>query len=131
VRQLRLCIRKSLAIYLIMALLVLGSLPTDLMAALIPSDLDAAGLMVGADRLADIQKIQSVLESKVVAQRLTDLGLSMQEVQQSMAKLTTEELHQIATNLDGLQAGGDVGIIIAVLLVIALVLLIIFLAKRV
>jgi len=114
-----------------MALLVLGSLPTDLMAALIPSDLDAAGLMVGADRLADIQKIQSVLESKVVAQRLTDLGLSMQEVQQSMAKLTTEELHQIATNLDGLQAGGDVGIIIAVLLVIALVLLIIFLAKRV
>ena len=72
-RQLRLCIRKSLAIYLIMALLVLGSLPTDLMAALIPSDLDAAGLMVGADRLADIQKIQSVLESKVVAQRLTDL----------------------------------------------------------
>ena len=45
-RQLRLCIRKSLAIYLIMALLVLGSLPTDLMAALIPSDLDAAGLMV-------------------------------------------------------------------------------------
>ena len=55
----------------------------------------------------------------------------MQEVQQSMAKLTTEELHQIATNLDGLQAGGDVGIIIAVLLVIALVLLIIFLAKRV
>ena len=116
-RQLRLCIRKSLAIYLIMALLVLGSLPTD--------------LMVGADRLADIQKIQSVLESKVVAQRLTDLGLSMQEVQQSMAKLTTEELHQIATNLDGLQAGGDVGIIIAVLLVIALVLLIIFLAKRV
>ncbi|TLY37043.1 MAG: hypothetical protein E6K60_05975 [Nitrospirae bacterium] len=130
-RQLRLCIRKSLAIYLIMALLVLGSLPTDLMAALIPSDLDAAGLMVGADRLADIQKIQSVLESKVVAQRLTDLGLSMQEVQQSMAKLTTEELHQIATNLDGLQAGGDVGIIIAVLLVIALVLLIIFLAKRV
>ena len=66
-----------------------------------------------------------------MAQRLTDLGLSMQEVQQSMAKLTTEELHQIATNLDGLQAGGDVGIIIAVLLVIALVLLIIFLAKRV
>jgi hypothetical protein len=121
--------RKALAVYLILALIVLGCLPCDLMAAMIPSELDAATL--GAiDRAADIETIQRVLESKIVAQRLTDLGLSVEEVQQSMAKLTTEDLHQVAMNMDGLQAGGELGLIIAVLVIIALVFLIIFLAKR-
>jgi uncharacterized protein DUF6627 len=121
--------RKALAVYLILALMVLGCLPCDLMAAMIPSELDAA-TATGIDRAADIQTIQHVLESKVVAQRLTDLGLSVEEVQQSMAKLTTQELHQVAMNLDGLQAGGELGLIIAVLVIIALVFLIIYLAKR-
>jgi hypothetical protein len=109
--------------------MVLGCLPCDLMAAMIPSGLDAA-TVTGIDRAADIQTIQRVLESKVVAQRLTDLGLSVEEVQQSMAKLTTEELHQVAMNLDGLQAGGELGLVIGILVVVLLVILIIYLAKR-
>jgi len=100
------------------------------MAAMIPSELDSAAMTSVMDRAADIQTIQHVLESKVVAQRLTDLGLSVEEAQQSMAKLTTQELHQIASNLDGLQSGGELGLIIGILVVVILVLLIIFLAKR-
>jgi uncharacterized protein DUF6627 len=121
--------RKALAVYLIMALMILGCLPYDLMAGMIPSELEA-GAVTGIDRATDIQTIQRVLESKVVAQRLTDLGLSVEEVQQSMAKLTTQELHQVAMNLDGLQAGGELGLVIGILVVVVLVILIIFLAKR-
>jgi hypothetical protein len=119
-----------LTIYLILAMLVLGCLPYDAMAVMIPSDLENAGVSIGMDRDADIQKIQMVLESKLVMQRLSDLGLSVEEVQQSMAKLTTQELHNVASNLDGLQAGGDLGLVIGILVVVVLVLLIIFLAKR-
>ena len=122
--------RKALSLYLIIALLALGCLPVNLMAAMIPSDLDSAGMASAINRSADIQTIQHVLESKVVAQRLTDIGLSIEEVQQSMSKLTTQELHQIANNLDGLQTGGDFGLLIGVLVIVVLVLLIIFLAKR-
>jgi len=129
-KELRLCFRKALVIYLVLALMVLGCLPTDVMAAIIPSDLDTASVTVGMDRVADIQKIQTALESKLVVQRLTDLGLTVEEVQQAMAKLTTQELHDIASNLDGVQAGGELGLIIGVLVVVILVLLIIFLAKR-
>jgi hypothetical protein len=118
-----------LAIYLILALLVLGCLPYNAMAVLIPSNLDGAA-EVGLDRDADIHKIQTALESKLVQQRLTDLGLSVEEVQQSMAKLTTQELHDVASNLDALQAGGELGLVIGVLVVVVLVLLVIFLAKR-
>lgn len=132
-KQLRLCLRKGLTIYLCLALVLLGCLPSDLMAAAIPSDLadlESAGLQAGIDRAADLQKIRSVLESKLVAQRLTDLGLSVEEVQQAVASLTPDELHQVATKLDGLQAGGELGIIIGVLVIVVLVLLIIYLAKR-
>ena len=129
-KELRLCFRKALVIYLVLALMVLGCLPTDVMAAIIPSDLDTASVTVGMDRVADIQKIQTALESKLVVQRLTDLGLTVEEVQQAMAKLTTQELHDIASNLDGVQAGGELGLIIGVPVVVILVLLIIFLAKR-
>jgi hypothetical protein len=129
VKQLQQCFRKALAIYLILALLVLGCLPYNAMAVLIPSDSSAAEA-IGLDRYADIQKIQTALESKLVVQRLTDLGLSVEEVQQSMSKLTTQELHDVASNLDGLQAGGDLGLVIGVLVVVVLVLLVIFLAKR-
>jgi hypothetical protein len=113
-----------------MALMVLGCLPYDLMAAMIPSELDSGAMASALDRSADIETIQHVLESKVVAQRLADLGLSVEEVQQSMSKLTSQELHQIASNLDGLQSGGDLGLIVGILVVVVLVLLIIFLAKR-
>ena len=129
-KQLRQCCRKALTMYLVLAMLVLGCFPYDAMAVMIPSDLESAGVAIGMDRAADIQKIQAALESKLVMQRLTDLGLSVDEVQQSMAKLTTQELHSVASNLDGLQTGGDFGLVIGILVVVVLVLLIVFLAKR-
>ena len=131
-KRLPLVLQQGLVLYLSLALLILGGLQENVMAALIPSNVSVADGGVKIDRAADTQKIQRVLESKVVVQRLTDMGLSVEEVQASMDKLSPEDLHQIATNMDGVQAGGGVvGFVVVVLVLVLLVLLVIYLAQRV
>ena len=131
-KRLRMALRQGLVLYLSLVLLILGGLPENVTAALIPSNAGGADGVATFDRATDTQTIQRVLESKVVVQRLTDMGLSVEEVQASMDKLSPEDLHQIATNMDGVQAGGGVvGFVLVVLILVALVLLIVFLAKRV
>lgn len=131
-KRLRLVLQQGLVLYLSLALLILGGLQENVMAGLIPSNVGVADGGAKFDRAADTQTIQRVLESKVVVQRLTDMGLSVEEVQASMDKLSSEDLHQIATNMDGVQAGGGVvGFVVVVLVLVLLVLLVIYLAKRV
>ena len=131
-KRLRLVLQQGLVLYLSLALLILGGLQESVMAGLIPSNVGVADGGAKIDRAADTQTIQRVLESKVVVQRLTDMGLSVEEVQASMDKLSSEDLHQIATNMDGVQAGGGVvGFVVVVLVLVLLVLLVIYLAKRV
>lgn len=130
-KRLRLVLQQGLVLYLSLALLILGGLQENVMAGLIPSNVSVADGGAKIDRAADTQTIQRVLESKVVVQRLTDMGLSVEEVQASMDKLSPEDLHQIATNMDGVQAGGYLGILIGLLVLVLLILLIVYLAKRV
>lgn len=130
-KRLRLVLQQGLVLYLSLALLILGGLQENVMAGLIPSNVSVADGGAKIDRAADTQTIQRVLESKVVVQRLTDMGLSVEEVQASMDKLSSEDLHQIATNMDGVQAGGYLGILIGLLVLVLLILLIVYLAKRV
>jgi hypothetical protein len=122
--------RNSLVVYLsfwmIMAGMLGGLAPIDANAALMPSDLTTGAVVQQADpRRADLDRIQSQLESKLVSQRLNDLGLTPEEVQLRMQSLTDEQLHQVAQNLDGVQMGGDLLFILlvigAVVLVLALV----------
>ena len=85
---------------------------------------------IGADaaRVADLQTVQHVLESKVIQQRLLDLGLTSEEAQARLARLSNEELHQLAMQLDALAPGGDaLGIIIVLLVVAIIVVLVIYL----
>jgi hypothetical protein len=81
------------------------------------------------DRAADIAKIQSALESKVVQQRLQDYGLSRDEALTRMNRLSDTQIHQLASHTDAIQAGGDgvdlvVGAIIVALLVVLLIWLV-------
>jgi hypothetical protein len=87
---------------------------------------------IGADaaRMADLQTVQHVLESKVIQQRLLDLGLTAEEAQARLATLSNEELHQLALQVDALVPGGELGLIIAILVVVLLVVLIIYLIRR-
>jgi hypothetical protein len=71
-------------------------------------------------------RIQVVIESKVVRQKLMDLGLSSEEAMARINKLSDEQVHQFASRLDSLQAGGVGGsVLIIVLLLVVIILLLI------
>jgi len=109
---------KIVAGYVAIAMVLL-SLPAQGWAMFIPSS--------GTDtmRKADMAAIQKTLESTVVKQRLLDYGLSPDKAMAGVNKLSDEQVHQFAAQLDSLQAGGDgVGALIFVLLVAIIVVLI-------
>ena len=79
------------------------------------------------DRPSDLQKVQKVLESKMVRERPKQLGFHEEGVQKRLHQLTDEQIHQLALNLDELNVGGDAEVVIVALLVGILVVLIIYL----
>jgi uncharacterized protein DUF6627 len=113
-------------VYFAVWLVAIGCVPVDGMAMLIPSDTE---LSLGS-RTADLQAVQATLESKLVVQRLTDVGLTLEEAQARLASLTDDQLHQVAQHLDGLQPGGELILILAIIGAIVVVLAIIGLARQ-
>jgi ribose 1,5-bisphosphokinase PhnN len=58
------------------------------------------------DRAADRQAVQKTLESKILRQRLHELGLSDKEIQARLEKLSARQIHQLASRIDVLNPGG-------------------------
>ena len=82
-------------------------------------------------RIGDLQKIQTVLESKIVRQRLEDFGLTPEEINTRLAKLSDDQLHQLATKVDALIPAGDgLGIVIALLVIAILAIILIYLLNH-
>ena len=111
-------ILKPVALYLAFAFFLIASIPQNSWAYLV----DSQGL--NYSREADINKIQRVLESKMVSQRLSELGFSMDEINSKLQQLNDADVHQFASQLDSLMPGGDLGIIIGLLVIVILVLVI-------
>lgn len=78
-------------------------------------------------------KVRRALENKIVAEKLMSHGLTKEEVSNKIGEMSDEQVHQIASLSDRIPAGGDSGlaIVVTVLVIIALVLLIVYLFKRV
>jgi hypothetical protein len=55
------------------------------------------------DRQSDLQKIQKVLEIKIVSERLKALGFSHDEIQARLDQLNDQQIHQMAQKLDDLK----------------------------
>ncbi len=77
-------------------------------------------------RAADMATIQKDLESRIVRQKLLDLGLSTEEAMARVNQLSDDQLHQFASRLDSLQAGGhhEDSLIVILLLLILIVLIV-------
>ena len=120
---------KGFIVYFVVWLIAIGCIPTEGMAMLIPSDAALTGASAST-RVADIEHIQAQLESKLVAQRLSDIGLTPPEVQDRLASLNDDQLHQVAQNLDGLQPGGELILILAIIGAVVVILAIIGLARQ-
>ena len=113
---------------LVIITLVMGWCPPEGVAMLAPA------LSIGPEsasdpiRVADLQKIQAVLESKVVRQRLEDFGLTSQEINARLTRLSDDQVHQMATQIDALTPGGNgLGIIVALLVIAILAVILVYL----
>jgi hypothetical protein len=81
-------------------------------------------------RVQDLEKVQKILETKVVKQRLEDLGLSAEEAQNRLNRLSNAQLHLLASQIDQLFPGGIdsvLGTILTVLLIILVAVIIVIL----
>lgn len=119
---------KQVAFALALSILILGSIPAKSMAYVVGSETVASAEY---SREADIARIQRVLESKIVSDRLQETGLSQTEINDKLNKLSDSEVHSFAGQLDGLFPGGDgLGVVIALLIIVILVMVILKLADR-
>lgn len=129
---LKACYAKPLALYLIMALVAISTFagPAEAMyvsAAPYQGTTDQTGRSF-LGRAADLARIQTAIESRIVSQKLMDYGLSPADAMARVNKLSDEQLHVLATRTDSLQAGSDgaevfFGLLIVALLVVVLVFL--------
>lgn len=100
------------------------TIPSEMiLAETVPSEMIASAK--NEDRSADLQKIQKVLELKMVRERLEKLGFSQEEIQARLSQIDNQQIHQLALKLDELRAGGDglevvIGILIIGILVVIL-----------
>lgn len=80
-------------------------------------------------RAADLAVVRNVIANDEVAKALTARGFSQEQVNQKLAQLSPQDLHQLAGHLDQLQAAGlthqewmwiGIGAAAALILIIAL-----------
>jgi Family of unknown function (DUF6627) len=114
---------------LVLTTLVTGLFPSEGRAMLAPSSAMVSESGAEPQRAADLQKIQSVLETKVVQQRLADYGLSQDEINARLNQLSDAQLHQVAAQVDAMIPAGDggLGIVIALLVIAILVIILVYL----
>lgn len=118
---------KQVALAVALSIFIIGSIPAKTMAYVV----GAEGVESQSSRAADMDRVQRVLESRLVAEKLDQAGLTNTEIKTRLDKLSDSELHQFAGQLDSLYPGGDgLGIIIALLIIVILVIVILKLMDR-
>lgn len=111
---------KKISWCIIVAMLVISIVPR-VEAGFAPSEMTA---LSRADMSSDLKRIQKVLETKMIKERLGQLGFKPDEISSRFAQLSNRQIHQLALQLDDLKVGGDgLGVVIAVLIIAILVVL--------
>ncbi len=83
-------------------------------------------------RAAEIAKIQTFLEQKVVMQKLMDYGVSPDEAITKIRSMSDSDLHRLASLTDRVAEGSDsgLGLVIGVAVLAILVLVILMLMNK-
>lgn len=111
---------RSVSWYLVFAMFLLGIAPR-VEGGLSPSE---ALALAQADREADLERIQEILESKKVGDRLEKLGFTAEEVQSRLDRLSDGQIHELAQRLDDVRVAGDgVGVLVVLLLLAIFIVL--------
>ena len=77
-------------------------------------------------RSEDLAKVQSLLENKIVLQKLVDYGVSLEEAKTKIEAMSARDLHRLASLTDRAAAGADdgLGLLIGLAILIILIILI-------
>ncbi|OGW52960.1 MAG: hypothetical protein A2Y48_01065 [Nitrospirae bacterium RIFCSPLOW2_12_42_9] len=133
IRKANIAFLRVLTIYLVLALLIISAIPAQTTAMFITPGSGSPGI----DNIADMEKVKTFLETKIVQQRLADFGLTADEIslrleQLSHDQLSHDRLHKIATDIDHLDYGGDDGlsVLITILVIVILVIVVLKLMGR-
>ena len=118
--------RKWITCYLILAMAVIGVVP-PVEASFLSSE---TMKMTVNDRALDPRTVQGTLETKLVSQRLVDLGFTAEEVGARLAQLSDQQIHQMAQKLNDVRVGQDGGFFIALLVIAGLAVLIYYLLRH-
>jgi len=122
-------LRKPLLV-LSVALYLIFFLTSPTLAGMVGS-LASPDLQASEMRAEEVKKIQVALENELVRAKLIAYGLTADEVNQKLDRMTDEQIHLLAQASDDILAGGDgVGFVIGILVIILLVVLIIKLMDK-
>jgi hypothetical protein len=112
--------------YLVVAMFVIGITP-KVYAGFSPSEVVGVPQI---DRGSDLGKIQKAIETKMVSERLKQIGLTPDEVRLRLSQLGDQQIHQLAQRLDELKVGGDAGWVLLGLVIVgaAIAVLVIYLS---
>jgi hypothetical protein len=107
---------KQVTWYLVMAMFVIGITPR-VYAGFSPSEVVGVS---PTDRGSDLGRIQKIIETKMIGERLKQIGLTQDEIQKRLGQLGDQQIHQLAQHLDELKVGGDGGwTVLGVIIVLA------------
>ncbi len=109
---------KRTLIYLLTFNMVILGLPSLALAAPIGTQ----ELIQLEERQTYIDRIQSRLAQNEVKEMLVELGVNPIDAQQRIAALTTEELIMLEQQMDSLPAGGNVLVVLGIVLIVLIVL---------
>lgn len=87
-------------------------------AMFIPSSHEGNGT---GHREANLQKIQKLLESKLIQHKLSQFGLTREEIEERLCQLDDEQIHQIASQIHTLEPGGNGAEVLLILLLLGIV----------
>jgi len=118
----------SLALMMACVMGVLGSIRGEAVAGVIASH----GTDGMAARNADMTRVQSFLEQKIVLQKLSDYGVSADEAMEKVRAMSDQEVHRFAALTDRVAEGTSdaLGFLIGVAVLVLLIVLILKLTNK-
>lgn len=93
---------RLLAGYLVMGMCMMGMAPR------VYAGMASSGILAShqAERVTDLAKIQKIIETKIIKERLNNLGFTRKEIQARLNRLDDQQVHRLALEIDNLKVGG-------------------------
>ena len=116
-------VRKRICRVLIIFIVLVSFTPVSLISKSAQSAVaDSQMILPGGKaslREIDAEKVRTMLENKIVVERLKNYGLSTEEVTAKMPRMSDAQIHQLASLSDQIPAGGFYLSTTAIIIIIA------------